>query len=188
MKPKLILCLALVLSGGLFGCSKPLRQTHKEIPLSNGGIIRIDGTECRSSDINFLYKASYKSPNDDKYEYFADWADDPSPSIFVVGDLVVIAVPTEQVLLVRTNDKNWKWYQFGWLPLQRNDFSEEDIQRISGNNTNLALNCDLKSFDPKKRTLLAYYENGKITTYLTLELSEDGNKLHLINSHEVKVP
>jgi hypothetical protein len=186
MKPKLILCLALVLSGGLSGCSKSLRQTHKEIPLSNGGIIRIDGTECRNSDIGFLYKASYKSSNDDKYVYFADWADDPSPSIFVVGDLIVMPIPTEQGLLVRTKDKIWKWFQFGWLPLQRNDFSEDDIKHISGNDTNRILNCDLKSFDPKKRTILADYGNGRTTTYLTLEISEDGSKLHLLNSREVK--
>ena len=96
MKPKLLLCLALVLSGGLFGCSKPLRQTHQEIALSNGGIINIDCTWHPENDFvnqNVTYKTPGGGKNEDIYGgNFGGPIDASEVSSYVAGPLVVVII------------------------------------------------------------------------------------------------
>src|SRR5277367_2281481 len=113
MKSKFILCLALVLSGGLFGCSKPLRQTHQEIALSNGGTINIDCTWHPENDF-VEQNVTYKLPGGGKPEFFYGGAvsgplEAYEVSSYVIGPLVVVIIDVNGgLLIVRTKEGVWK--------------------------------------------------------------------------------
>ena len=201
MKPKLILCLALVLSGGLFGCSKPLRQTHQEITLSNGGIINIDCTWHPENDF-VEQSVTYKLSSGGKPEYFYGGAvsgplEASEVSSYVVGPLVVVIIDVDgKIPCVRTKEGAWKTFGMDlWFP-NTNDFSAEDI-KLMGIASQISLapklqrtvSTEIENFDPQTRIFIITYQNPSmhILKRLRLQLSEDGNKLKVLDMRDEKI-
>jgi hypothetical protein len=196
MRSKLILCLALVLSGGLFGCSKPLRQTHQEITLSNSGTINIDCTWHPENDF-VEQNVTYKLPGGGKPEYFYGGAfsgplEAYELSSYVVGPLVVVIIG--EPIMVRARDGVWKTFSMGMDFPSTNDFSAEDIQlmgitsqRSFAPDLQRSVSTEVENFDPQTRIFFVNYNNYKNTKkHLALQISEDGTKLKVLNVREIK--
>jgi hypothetical protein len=212
MKSKLILCLALVLSGGLlwllFGPPSLPKPTHQEINLSNGGTIYIDSTflvpqGMDSSDVDS--KISYKPPGNGAIEPITvDELYSPldKSEIYpnVVGPLVVVI--TGGMPFVRSKDGVWKNFAMGFDFPSTDDFSPDDIklmgitsQRSQGSKAfthgpdEFTTIENFDHFDPQTRVLLInYFLDGKIEKRLKLQLSEDGTKLKVLDVREGKNP
>ena len=198
MKPKLILCLALVLSGGLFGCSKSVRQTNQEIALSNGGIINIDCTWHPENDF-VEQNVTYKPPGGGKPEFFYGGAlsgplEAYEVSSYVVGPLVVVII-TGDVIKVRTKEGVWKDFGTELDFPSTNDFSAEDVKRM-GITSQRSLRVQdtgvstlVDNFDPQTRIFIIKYQNPSehMLKSLQLQLSEDGEKLKLLSVRDAKI-
>jgi hypothetical protein len=178
----------------------PLKQTHEEIALGNGGIIRIDGeVRDRSWKPSVDCNASYKPPNSDKYERITGWFPTLAhPSVFVVDGLVVVFHPHTTTMHVRTNEGVWRHFGMSFPregdpePLSyyvsATSLSEDDLQRIRNSPDDhdpmWGPSASIENFDPQNRHLLVNYHIKNTTKDLTLELAEDGTKLRLLGIRE----
>jgi hypothetical protein len=172
--------------------------THRQIVLSNGGIINMTWTKPRDDDV--YSDVSYKPPGSDKCEsvsvgsFGGPW--DVSAS-YVVGELVVLIYDEAGgVPYVRTREGVWKTFGMNlWFP-NTNDFSAEDIKLMGiTNQISLAprlqrtVSTEIENFDPQTRIFVITYQDAlmHILKRLRLQLSEDGSKLKVLDMHDEKI-
>ncbi|HVU09037.1 MAG TPA: hypothetical protein VHG89_10880 [Verrucomicrobiae bacterium] len=212
MRSKFVLCLALVLSGGsiycltlLFSPRKLPPPTHERINLSNGGVIYIDCTNVPpkgldSSDVDGTI--SYKSANGaiehvTDFEYYAK-LEASGVAAYITDSLVVLIIhDSGGVPYVRTKEGAWKTFGMDLYFPSTNDFSAEDI-KLMGITSQMSLPADqqhtvsteIESFDPQTRIFVVTYQGPFERTQkrLRLQLSEDGEKLKLLDMRDEKFP
>jgi hypothetical protein len=186
------------LSGGLFGCSKPLRQTHQEIALSNGGTINIDCTWHPENDF-VEQNVTYKPPGGKPEFFYGGALSGPleayEVSSYVIGPLVVVII-TGDVIKVRTREGAWKNFGTELDFPSTDDFSAEDIQlmgitsqRSFAADLQQSVSTEVENFDPKTRIFIIIYQSPHkhILKRLRLQLSEDGSKLKLLDMRDGKI-
>ena len=191
------------------GPSKPLKRTSEEIVLSNGGRVRVEGLEEEGFRKNiFLCSASYLPPMSREWEGISNWRGrwDGSniPSVFVVGQLIVLPTPDRHALWVRSSKGFWRPFvmvfpspersnpnlPLGWY-CQMTSLKEDEITRINktveDDEKLFVPSVQIKNFDPTTRTLTVLYRRNLVTGWqLVLELSEDGEGLHLLSIEKEK--
>jgi hypothetical protein len=193
----IIAIVALFVGASLFNKESQI-VLRREIPLTNHGILIIDGDRRGRSEHGFSQRAGYRPPGSAEIEWFGDVSDGVEPQFFQTGPLVVVIDLPAAQLYVRTRAANWKTLalifpdDLGSFPIsyyaERNGLTMEEISRINelgGKRERKYPTTYIQSFDPETRDLkCSYHVDNKSSWPLQLRLSEDGTHLALIGIGE----
>jgi hypothetical protein len=172
---------------------EPLARRSREIALTNGALIRIEGVEDRGwGSSGYLWTASFRDRGEADLVRIGGWiGHNDDWSVYTSGELIVCLNPDRHTLHVRGSNGQWKLFELRLPGRTENlaDFirvtpalAEADLRRFQADLTDAETSSspatEILTFDPATLEI-----RTRVLTALTREaifgLSEDGQSVRL---------